>query len=95
MARPTRYEKALEEDRRAKISITKQLNQLADIQENLESNWQNLDNAKVGALRLRSDIALKLLAKRMPDLKAIDVDLDVDGEIGIREIVKAYVGGSE
>lgn len=33
-----------------------------------------------------------LLKKCLPDLKATDTMLTVDGEIGVREVVKQYVG---
>lgn len=80
MARPTKYEKALEEDRRAKISISRHLKQLTDIQEKLQDNYENMSTAQVGALRLQSDISLKLLGKRLPDLKAVDMDVEGDLE---------------
>ena len=72
MGRPTTYSKTLEEDRRAKISITKQLKKLTDIQEELENNSSELGAARVGALRLCADISLALLKKRLPDLKAVE-----------------------
>ena len=77
MARPTTYSKALEEDRRAKISITKHLKKLTDIQEELENNSSELGAARVGALRLRADMSLALLKKRLPDLKAVEYSGDV------------------
>ena len=81
MGWPTKYEKAREEDRRAKISITRHLNQLSDIQKELEENWRDMGTAQVGALRLRSDISMNLLKKRLPDLKQSDDTLTVDGDV--------------
>lgn len=72
MARPTKYEKAKEKDRRAKISITRHLKQLSEIQVKLEDNYENMSTAQVGSLRLRADISLALLKKRLPDLKATE-----------------------
>ncbi len=72
MARPTKYEKAREQDRRDKISISKHLKQLSEIQVKLEDNYENMSTAQVGSLRLRADISLALLKKRMPDLKATE-----------------------
>jgi len=70
MARPSHYQKAREQDRRDKISITKHLSKLIDIQKKLE---ENPDDLNVPALRLSADISLNLLKKRLPDLKAIEV----------------------
>ncbi len=75
MTRKTTYELVKEEDRRAKISITRQLNQLTDIVDELEKRGPKLgagDSSYIGAMRLRADIAMNLLKKRLPDLKAIE-----------------------
>jgi len=72
MSRPTKYEKAREKDRRDKISITQHLKQLSEIQVKLEDNYENMSTAQVGSLRLRADISLALLKKRLPDLKATE-----------------------
>ena len=69
MARKTTYQKVREEDRRAKISISRHLKKLFDIQKELENN---ADDVNVPALRLSADISLRLLQKRLPDLKAIE-----------------------
>lgn len=36
-----------------------------------------------------------LLNKTLPNLKASEDTLTLDGEVGVREVIKAYVGGSE
>ena len=69
MADRTRYQKIREEDRRLKISITRHLQQLDEIQKELKDDNGALN---VSALRLRADISLNLLKKRLPDLKAIE-----------------------
>ena len=70
MARPTKYAKAREQDRRDKISITRCLNKLFDIEKELEENQSEMN---VPALRLRADISVNLLKKRMPDLKMTEL----------------------
>ncbi len=75
MTRKTTYEIVKERDRRAKISITRQLNKLFEIVEELEKKGPTLgvsDSSYIGSMRLRADIAMNLLKKRLPDLKAIE-----------------------
>lgn len=90
MARPETYRAIREQDRRDKISITKHLNKLADIQKDIDElcaeRWEGLfyedgepanlrkaiDAGRIGAMRLNADISLRLLNKRLPDLKAIE-----------------------
>ncbi len=72
----SKYIAAREDDRRKKISITRQLNKLADIVKELEERGPTLGvthSSYVGSMRLRADIALNLLKKCMPDLKAIEI----------------------
>ena len=69
MSRPETYRKIREQDRRDKISISKHLRKLSDIQEELQNKP---DDINVSALRLSADISLSLLKKRLPDLKAIE-----------------------
>ena len=89
------FRKELEKDRRDKISITRCLTQLYEVQDTLSELLApkeiiedgevvghyvgRIDNGLVGALRLKSDIALALLKKRMPDLKQIELS-GRDGE---------------
>ena len=85
IGRKTNYESVREEDRRAKISIVRCLKKLSDIEEELEKNGEGLGPGAgpyIGSLRLRADIALKLLNKRLPDLKAVEHS----GTIGDRPI---------
>jgi len=74
MAGKTTYQRVREEDRRAKISIAKHLKKLFDIQEKLENDDGELN---VPALRLSADISLRLLQKRLPDLKAVEFSGEV------------------
>lgn len=83
------FKKEKERDRRAKISITRCLQQLTEVQADLEQILQptvfidqetgeqteiapRINPAHIGALKLKADIAFRLLAKRMPDLKAVE-----------------------
>lgn len=95
MARPTKYEKVREQDRRDKISISKHLKQLSDIQEQLEENYDHISTAQIGALRLRSDISLNLLKKRLPDLKASDDTLTLEGDLNINKVMVRFEDGSD
>ena len=84
MGRKTNYEKVREQDRRDKISITKHLNQLTDIQAKLENNGEDLGKDSgpyISSLRLRADISLALLKKRLPDLKAVELSGPDGGNI--------------
>lgn len=97
-----RYQKVREEDRRAKISITRCLSKLFEIEKELEEDEKSLN---VPALRLRADISMNLLKKRLPDLKAIEhsgsigdrpleemTDVELAGELSrVRELIE---GGS-
>jgi len=70
------YREIREKDRRDKISITKHLKKLVDIQGQIDvllGRDTEIHNGRVGALRLSADISLRLLNKRLPDLKAIEV----------------------
>lgn len=55
---------------REKISVTKNLKNLSDIDAKLQS--PDLDGIAVSALRARADIAFKLLNKVLPDLRAVE-----------------------
>ena len=50
-----------------------------------------LDDLELSATQVTA--ALGLLKKCVPDLKASDDTLTVDGEIGVRQVVKEYVDG--
>jgi hypothetical protein len=52
-----------------------------------------LDDLELSATQVTA--ALGLLKKCVPDLKASDDTLTVDGEIGVRQVVKEYVDSSE
>ena len=55
---------------RDKISVTKNLKTLGDIDTRLQA--ADLDTTAVSALRARADIAFKLLNKVLPDLRAVE-----------------------
>ena len=93
--RKTDYAKVREQDRRDKISITRCLNKLTDIEKELETNGDDLN---VPALRLRADISMNLLKKRLPDLKAVDHTSDgqaVDFSKLVVELVSTGVKTSD
>jgi len=52
-----------------------------------------LDDLELSATQVTA--ALGLLKKCVPDLKASDDTLTVDGEIGVRQVVKEYVDSGE
>jgi len=79
--RKTDYEKVREKDRREKISITRCLKKLFDIEEELEKNGEDMN---VPALRLRHDISISLLKKRLPDLKATEITGPGGGPIVVK-----------
>ena len=78
------YRQALEKDRRDKISITRCLTHLTEIEEEVRGLCRpikgengelmpRISAAHIGALRLRADINMALLKKRLPDLKAVEL----------------------
>ena len=89
MGRKTDYEKVREQDRRDKISITRCLKQLSEIEKELK---KNSDEMNVPALRLRADISLNLLKKRMPDLKAMELIGELTHRFPDRVGVVGFVG---
>ena len=81
-----------EEDRRAKISVARQMDKLADIEREIEELCKvnpggRIDAGMVGALRLRTDIVFNLLKKKLPDLKAIELTGPEGGPISFDKSV--------
>ena len=75
------FKKEGERQRRDKISVSRCLGQLADIEDKLDEILSGDGGAVcsnvIGALRLKADISLKLLDKKLPSVKAIDISGEV------------------
>lgn len=72
------YHRALNRDKwRDNISAAKRLSTLEKIQDELAANWRILTGEQVAALRLLTDIQFRMLAKVLPDLKAVELRAEV------------------
>jgi hypothetical protein len=55
------------------VNPTEALGRLKEIDQILKGRWQDLTRTEVETLRLATDLQFKLLAKVMPDQKAVEI----------------------
>lgn len=86
MSRPTKNKQARREALREELQAREYLRQLQEVDDSLSSNWRVLTSEQVAALRLRTDINFKRLAKVLPDLKAIELTGEDGGPLSVSVI---------
>lgn len=66
--------------------VVKIAEKLEDLEGEKKADNANLDALKVSRLRHAADLKLKLVNKYLPDLKAVEMDLDTTGPIQVAVI---------
>ena len=92
MARPDKNKQYRREALREELQAREYLRQIDQVNTDVSENWQILSSEQISALRLKSDINFKRLAKVLPDLKAVEISGDGGGpvEIGIVDFSSLY-----
>lgn len=73
---------------RESLKAGEYLRQLDMISDKVNGNWESMDTAQTGALKLLADLQFRRLAKVLPDLKAVEMTGEIDTSITI--IRKTY-----
>ena len=92
MGRPDKNKQRRRENLREELKAREYLRQLDEVAGDVSENWRTLSSEQVSALRLKSDLNFKRLAKVLPDLKAIELSGDGGGplEIGLVDFSSLY-----
>ena len=92
MARPTKNKQARREALREELQAREYLRQIDQVNTDVTEHWQTLSSEQIAALRLKTDINFKRLAKVLQDLKAIELSGEDGGpvEIGVIDFSTLY-----
>jgi len=72
MARPDKNRQRRRAALREELKAREYLRQLDEVASEVTENWKSLSSEQVAALRLKTDLNFKRLAKVLPDLKAVE-----------------------
>lgn len=92
MGRPDKNKQRRREALREELKAREYLRQIDQVNDDVTEHWRNLSSEQVSALRLKSDLNFKRLAKVLPDIKAVEYSGDGGGplEIGIVDFSALY-----
>lgn len=72
---------------RDKLNAEKAIDDIALVDKTVREKWQRMSAPQVGALKLLADNSWRKLAKVLPDVKAVEVDIGEHSEESDRDVL--------